>query len=359
MAARAVAPEVPAGCLPAPGSTWRPAPDGDPAGFATSLPFELARRTGRPPAALAAALAADLTGVPWIAAATPAGDGYLTITVTGPRMAAVAGEIAAAGPACGRSDLLAGTATAIRPWPEPASARTWRQAWEDQASAMTARLAATAGASAAPPSGRERADPRGPEPDPAHSPVAAAVTYFGADEIRYRLARTLPGQAGRLSAAGPGSPGCYAIVRRAHAEAASTLRWASELRTAGQHLARGRTGELGPAADRTRTPQPGPDPTGLLGTQAERELLGLLSWFGLRVAAAARRHRPAELPQYLEQVAAAWTACRLASPALPFGGAAAPRDPALAGARLLLADAVRAVLAAGLMLAGLPAMDRI
>ena len=76
-------------------------------------------------------------------------------------------------------------------------------------------------------------------------------------------------------------------------------------------------------------------------------------------AAAARRHRPGEVPRYLEQVAAAWTAGRLAGPALPFGGAAAPRDPALAAARLLLADAVRAVLAAGLALAGLPATDRI
>jgi arginyl-tRNA synthetase len=336
---RAIAPEVPASALPPPGSTWRPAADGDPAGYATSLPFALARRTGRAPAALASALAAGLAGVPWIAAAGPAGDGYLTITVTGPTLAAVAGRIAAAGPACGRSDVLAGMATAIPPWPELASARTWRQAWADQASAMTARLAATAGASAAPDSGRERAAPGGPEIDPAHSPVRAAAEYFGVDEIRYRLARTLPGQAGHLTAAAPGSPGHYPSVRLAHAEAASTLRWAGELGIPGQC--------------------PDPDLAGLLGTRPERELLGLLSWFGVRIAGAARRHRPGEVPQYLEQVAAAWTAGRLASPALPFGGAAAPRDPAVAAARLLLAGAVRAVLAAGLVLAGLPASARI
>jgi arginyl-tRNA synthetase len=88
-------------------------------------------------------------------------------------------------------------------------------------------------------------------------------------------------------------------------------------------------------------------------------LLGVLSWFPLRVGAAARRSRPAELPHYLEQVAAAWTDCRLACPALPFGGAAAPRTPAHRAARLELADAVRTVLAAGLALTGIEPASRI
>jgi arginyl-tRNA synthetase len=85
----------------------------------------------------------------------------------------------------------------------------------------------------------------------------------------------------------------------------------------------------------------------------------LLAWLPVRVAAAARRHRPDEVPRYLEQVAAAWQACKQAAPALPFGGSTAPDEPELASARLVVADAVRAVLAAGLGLTGITAVDRI
>jgi arginyl-tRNA synthetase len=395
---RAIAPGIPARSLPAPGASWRPA-TGDPASYATSLPFELSRRTGRPPAELAAALAAGLIQVPWIAAAAPTGDGYITITVTGLTLASVAGRMAAAGPACGHSDLLAGTAVVVPPWPDLGFARTWRQAWDDQASAMTARLAAAAGASVTRrlsgeragsgvelpredrpgpklpggdrpgpglpggdrpvPRGElpggERAAPRGPALDSARSTVQAAAEYFGVDEIRYELARTLPGHVGRLATGAAAAPGHYAVVQLAHAEAASVLRWAGELHM----LERGPTGEFWSASDRTRTPQSDSGLAGLLASGAERELLGLLSWFPLRIAAAARRQRAAEVPHYLEQVCAAWTASRLAGPALPFGGAAASPDPAVAAARLVLADAVRAVLAAGLALAGIGASDRI
>jgi len=72
----------------------------------------------------------------------------------------------------------------------------------------------------------------------------------------------------------------------------------------------------------------------------------------VRVAAAAGRGRPDELPSFLEAVSDAWLAVRLAAPALPFGGRAAPADQAVAGARLTLAGAVRAVLACGLSLTG-------
>jgi arginyl-tRNA synthetase len=44
---------------------------------------------------------------------------------------------------------------------------------------------------------------------------------------------------------------------------------------------------------------------------------------------------------------------------MPFGGAAAPDEPELAAARLVLADAARAVLAAGLALTGVTATDRL
>jgi hypothetical protein len=58
-------------------------------------------------------------------------------------------------------------------------------------------------------------------------------------------------------------------------------------------------------------------------------------------------------------VAAAWETCRQAAPALPFGGATAPTDLSVSSARLLLADALRLALEAGLALAGITARDRI
>jgi len=127
-------------------------------------------------------------------------------------------------------------------------------------------------------------------------------------------------------------------VSFAHADAASTLRWAADL-----GLARAEPDGQFPA---------------LLGEPAERALLGQLSWAGERVAGAARRGRPAELPRYLEQVAGVWLACREECPALPFGGRAAPRTTAGISARLWLAAATATVLAAGLRLAGIVPPDR-
>lgn len=329
---------MPAGPLPPVAGSWRPAPDGDPAGYATSLPFDLARRTGRPPAELADALAAGVRRADWILAAEATGPGYLTITITGRALASVAARIAAAGPACARTAELSGAAAALPPWPDLRAAPTWRQAWQEQADAMAGRLARAAGASATDREGRERGV-SGPQPATgARSPVAAAAAYFGADAVRYRLARTLPGRVGALATVDPQLDE-YSTVQLAHAEAASVLRWAAEL-------------GLG-------RPEPGQTAAWLLDSAAERELLGLLAWFPLRVAAAARRTRPAEVPHYLEHVAAAWTACRLACPALPFGGSAAPPEPALTQARLLLAEAVATVLAAGLAFAGIEPAARI
>jgi arginyl-tRNA synthetase len=103
--------------------------------------------------------------------------------------------------------------------------------------------------------------------------------------------------------------------------------------------------------------------TGVLGRElsspAERALLGLLSYLPVRVAAAARRGRPDELPRYLEQVSAEWLLCQQQAPALPFGGRAGPGEPGQAGARLVLARAVAAVIAGGLALTGVAAPDRL
>lgn len=326
----------------APGGTWRPAPGGGPSAFATPLAFELARLDGRKPAEIAAVLATPLGALPWVQAAEPAGDGYLTIMVTPQALAASAARMAAAGTSCAQSTILRGTTAAVRPWRDLAAARSWPEAWQDQADTMVGRLAQAAGATATITSEWERG---GREPRPApdtQSPVYAAVAYLGASSVRYRLARTLPGDAAQL--AGLSEPHTRTAdplygVQQAHADAASTQRWAADL-----HLERPDLGE--------RLAE-------LLTEPAELELVGVLAWLPIRVAAAARRRRPDEVPRYLEQVAAAWQACKQTAPALPFGGSAAPDEPELANARLVLADAVRAVLGAGLALTGITASDRL
>jgi arginyl-tRNA synthetase len=333
--------ELPAAAQFMPGGTWRPAPGEHPASFATSLAFEVARLNGRTPAEVAAVLAMPLRDIPWIQAAEPSGDGYLTITVTPQALAASAARMAAAGPACAQSAILRGTTATVRPWPDLAAARCWADAWQDQADTMTGRLAQAAGATVTITSEWERggSEPRARRDK--QSPVYAAVTYLGASSVRYRLARTLPGntaQLADLSERGRAADPLYP-VQQAHADAASTLRWAADLELA--------------------SPDPGERLAELLATPAEQGLLGLLSWLPVRVAAAARRHRPDEVPRYLEQVAAAWLACKQAAPALPFGGVAAPGEPELASARLVLADAVRAALAAGLALIGITATERL
>ncbi|MGH3276952.1 MAG: DALR anticodon-binding domain-containing protein, partial [Streptosporangiaceae bacterium] len=181
--------------------------------------------------------------------------------------------------------------------------------------------------------------------------VADAVAYAGDDAVRYWLARMPAGRAGALDGAvfvsrdparsgetQPYSAQPYltrdlAVVRFACADAAATTRWAVEL---GLHRA-----------------APGSSAAGQLGLPAESALLTQLSWLAERVAAAARRCQPDELPRLLERLAAAWLACRESCPALPFGGTAAPRDRAGISARLWLAEATRTALAAGLDLIGL------
>jgi arginyl-tRNA synthetase len=343
------------GALPAaiahvtPAGTWRPGPDGDPASYATAAPFQIAGPAGLAPAQVAAAVAGSLGAVPWIEAAEPSGGGYLTITVTHQAQAASAARMAAAGQACANSAILRGTVTTSRPWPDLAAARSWQHAWQLQADAMTSHLSQAAGASAPALSSRERASTN-TRPDPAaRSPVLDAVAYFGSASVRYRLGRTMPGQrvrpgsppTAKIGTAWPGSRLADPLypVQQAHAAAASTLRWAADLGL-----------EPADAADRLGRQ---------LSSPPERALLGLLSFLPVRTAAAARRRRPDELPRYLEQVSATWLACRQHAPALPFGGRAAATDPEVRSARLLLASAVAAVLAAGLALTGIAARDRL
>ena len=106
------------------------------------------------------------------------------------------------------------------------------------------------------------------------------MAYAGADAVRYGLARALTEPAGEVGLdnfvkADLADP--YYAVRFACADSASTLRWAADLGLS-------REEPDGPLA-------------GLLGGRAEGALLWQLSWLAERVAGAARRRRPGELPQ--------------------------------------------------------------
>jgi arginyl-tRNA synthetase len=349
--AAAAAGEVPpaAAGLSAAG-TWRPAPPqagGAPGSYATSLPFALARRTGRSAASLAAVLAARLRGEAGIGQVSATGGGYLTVTVTAAALTSLAARVVAAGPACAASDALSGTRLSVRGYPDLGAAVSWEQAWRWVADEVTGRLAEAAGAQVDIRIQAKRAVPPAPGPPPDRSGVAAAVAFAGADRVRYALARAAAGGAAAGGAAAMerqlsvsnalSDP--FAAVRGAHANAASTLRWAADL-----GIRRGEPESLA---------------AGALAHPRERELLTAISWLPERVAGAARRRRPDELPRYLECLAEAWLDCRESCPALPFGGQAAPRDEAGMAARLWLAGAARAALAAALGLLGVAAPVRI
>lgn len=347
--AGAVRAAVAAGELPAVAAgvtaagTWRPAPvqaGGGPGSYATSLPFRLARLAGREPGSVAALLAGRLAAAPWISAAEPTG-GYLTVTVTASHLTGLAARIVVAGPAAARSDALAGLRLTAPGDLGIGAAASWAQVWRAHRHALIGRLGETAGATVSFLPSRRIDRPASTTPA-GRAPVPVALAYHGPDAVRYALARTATGGAMAIErqlsvALDLGNP--FVAVRYAHSDAASALRWASDL-----GLAAGQSG--GPV------PVPAARP-------AELRLLDELSWLPERVAAAVRRGRPAELPGYLEHLAGAWLDCRENCPALPFCGAAAPSDPAGIAARLQLADAVRTALAAGLGLLGVAAPARI
>jgi arginyl-tRNA synthetase len=316
--------------------------------YATSLPLTLARSASRDPRALASSLAARLAGVPWIASAAGTGAGYLTITVTAGHLAGLVARIVATGPAAIRSRALAGTRTEDLPQADLTRARTWAQAWNAQREVLSARLAAAAGAQVTiyP---AERNSPRDSPPQAGAGPVPAAIDRSGADAVGYALARTsAPASAAieRQLSLPLDLDNPYFAVRYARALAASTLRWADDL--AGFPPAESRE----PAASEL---------AGRYPMIPELAVLDAMSWLPERIAAAARRGRPAELTAHLERVAAAWLGCAADCPALPFGGQAAPADPEdpLAAARLELAAAAAVALSAGLGLLGVSAPDRL
>jgi len=310
--------------------TWRPAPGGAPGSYATSLPFLMASEAGAPPAEIAAGLAGRLRGEPWIEAARVTGGGYLTVTVTDRALAGLAVRVAEAGAACAASDALRGTSVSAPASDDPASAPTWAAARRLVTDAVTGRAAQCCGATL---------DIRPVRSVPPGRAPAAAVAFAGQDPVRYALARSAsagaePIDGAHLVPGGLESP--FFLVQYGHAQAASVLRWAGDLGI-------GR-GEFHPE---------------LLSHAAELELLAAMSWLPERVAAAARRRRPDVLARHVECLASRWLDCAEGHPALPFGGRHAPLSGAEASARLWLAAAAQAAIAAGLGLIGVAAPMRI
>ncbi len=369
--ARAIAAAVAAGELPAPAAhaplppAWRPAPGrAEPPGhgpgtYATALPFALARLAGTAPGPLAARLADYLAAAPWIDAAQVTGDGYLTVTVSARHLAGLPARILATGPAVARSDALAGTRLTAPQPPDLTAEPTWGSAWQSARAALVGRLCEAAGAEVIFFHSQQMAFAASTTPGRS-SPVRDAVAFYGVDAVRYALARTAssPERAIERQLLVPldlRNP--FVAVRYAHADAASALRWAADL-----GLARTQSAGAGAGQEGLDTEPPAREaPSVLTSAAPELRLLDALSWLPERVASAARLHRPADLTACLESVAAAWLQCREECPALPLRGRGAPGagDRSLAGARLELADAARAILAAGLALLGVSAPDRV
>jgi len=292
----------------------RPGPR--PGSYTSSLPFRLAPETRQ-------ALTARLETEPWIATAKI--NGYLTVTVTHDALATLAVRITRAGPACAASDALAGHTTPAPAAVDLTAAPDWPSARAALAAQLTARLAATAGATISFYAERSVVPPSVPR-----SPVPVAVAYAGLDAVRFALAATPPGgrppRAEVIARHVLGNP-AYA-VRYAHAAAAAVLRWAASL-------------DSGPGGFRPR----------LLTAPPELALLDALSWLPERVAMAARRGRPDEFAGSLAELAAR-TIDTMSTTGFT-------TISSISSERLWLADAARTGLAAGLELLGVDAPERI
>jgi len=322
--------------------TWRPPPDAAPGAYSSSLPFRLAARSGRGARDIAGLLAARLRGASWISGAGVTGAGYLTVTVSPDALAGLAVRVALAGPACARSDALRGRLVSAPGDADLATAATWAQAHERCIAVVSGRLAAAAGAQVTDNQNGKRMSRSTAARRLHQGPAGLAMAFAGPDAVRYALARIPPGRAVAIDAEQSvkhvlGNP--FYAVSFAHADASAIWR-----RAAGLGLSRGE-----PAGFRPQS----------LACPAERALLAVMSWLPERVAGAARRRHPHELARFAEQLAGAYLDVRDLCPALPSGGRSAPRDPHTAAARLWLADAARASLAAALGLLGVRPPDRL
>jgi arginyl-tRNA synthetase len=375
---------------------------------------------GGPPDAApeaAAAMAAILRAVAWIDDAQAAGNGYLTITVTPEALAEVAVRVVEAGPACARSDALAGTCVPAPPGTPLTEAPSWPEARKLVIAQVTARLATAAGATVAddhdaeraqplpgadraqspviPPSstspfpgaervqplpGTERAQPRAglppastpvtpaptppapvasppvaPAPPVALTPVTPAPTPLAAG-VAFAGLDAIAYSLARIPPERPVAPDPAAWARHDLANPAYAVRYAHSCAASTLRWAAALDLVTGKAA----AVQPGS-----LAHPRERALLTALSWLPEQVARAARRGRPHEFTVFLEELAETYQACRVACPAWPERGHDGARRDGLPGdartvrARLWLTRAAATGLAAGLTLLGVGAPSRL
>ena len=297
--------------------TWRPAPGGAPGSYATSLPFLLAGEAGAEPARIAASAGRqaarrglDRGGVRH-RRRLPDRDGHRQ-RARRPCRPRHRGRAPPARPAtrcAARRSRHPRPTTLQRPrpgrrpgssWPARSPAG-WRSPAAPPSTWMTARYAS-----------RPPVKPTRRPPWLSRAPTRSVTRWPGP-----RPQGRSPIDAARCVTGRLENP--FFLVRYAHAQAASVLRWAGDL-----GVERG-------AADGFRA--------GLLSHRGELELLAAMSWLPERVAAAARRRRPDVLARHVECVASRWLDCAEGHPALPFGGRAGPAGraggvgPAVAGGR--------------------------
>ena len=368
-------------------------PTGVPGQYASSVAFAFGERRLQ----AAAGIARHLTQTDGIARAEITGPGFITVTIAPEELAALPERIASAGPACAASDALNGVTIAAPPAGDPLAEVSWEKARTALAAQLTARLAAAAGATVAPPEDMERTvappdskqlavggeatdryscvlaqpsaspqpaqtgDRRGqggwgagaphagsqspgmaPDPGPTRwpplpsgaNPVQQAVAFAGADAVRFALARAVPG---RPVVIDPLIIAGHVLGNPAYAVRYAHARAASGVRWAAPSRAV-------PLGRRAVLRHPPADP-------GELVLLDALSWLPERVATAARRGRPDEFARYLEELASAAIAALI--------GAGDPGSDRVSSDRLAMAKAARTGLAAGLGLLGVGAPDRL
>ncbi|OHV53275.1 DALR anticodon-binding domain-containing protein [Pseudofrankia sp. BMG5.36] len=302
--------------------------------YASAAALELARAARRPAREVADLLAARLCQGSGIAGVEVADPGFLNIRLAPAALGELARVVVREGDAYGRATGRRGVWADAVSAAGPGELSPLAAARQAVAAAALARLLAAAGFDVVP------APPAGPAAAAALADLADTV---GGEAARYLLVRLPPdvpldldlGLAARQTSENPAFN-----VRYAHAETCRLLRNAAQLGI--------------PAAGGDSTVLEGVD-VALLSHPREGDLLRALGELPGVVTSAVALRAPHRLARYLEELAGAYhrfyDACRV----LPQGD----EEPTpLTGARLLLVEATKVVLANGLRMLGVSAPQR-
>ncbi len=300
--------------------------------YTTAIALRLARPARRPPREIAEAVAARLRLDQAVSGVDVAAGGFLNIRLASDARGEIARMIVRAGDGYVRDTAARDTAargvTPGRPWPDGDNDHAGRRDGDDHAGGVRAVTGSTA-------------DPTDLA-DTGLADLADLVSTVGTDAARYSLARLPPGSAGARDI---DLIDLDVITRQANGNPVFRVQYAHTricllLRNAGQ---------LGLGVD-----VEGAD-VSLLTHPREGDLLRALGDLPRAVAAAAELWAPYRVARYLEELADTYHRFHGVCEVLPRGNDAAG---ALTGARLLLADATRIVLAGGLHLLGVSAPTR-